>query len=502
MNCHRVQELSSEYVDDVLTAGERARFEDHLVRCPSCRRELDSLREVIAGIASLTEIPAPSTFCERLLQATEGSPRLEQPAPARVPAEPGPVAIFLKIAPLAVAALVLVTFTVLFFFQPDPEHWGEPELTALLDEVSQQEEGQPSLEAKREWLERRGSLGQEPEKSIEAELDARGDLPADRGEVAKNEDANSRLKSLGYAGKGASRSRLARRGAATADAESKDKATSERQRASIIAGKKRRSASAGVAGPRTAQNGSVHLPFVDKHPQTGESFNLLVVETAPESLEGLTASFGRARFALYRSVSGEELGFDRKVKNELDSLGSEVLGFFDFNAADYQTTLEQLTDLGAEGIYAMTVPETLVLNDPFLGEVLKPLEGGDLKADWEEERGATVTQVAYHVVWPAGSPKAAAAAASAPEEPRSVPPFVINLGRFVARHVPEKQARSLPAKRGAMHRAEEGVELRKIVPNNRKAREKKPGASGDPSEVQDRLKPKVRKIRVLFIQKR
>lgn len=46
-----VHALSGAYAVDALDDDERARFEEHLLRCPDCRAEVDSLREAAATLA-------------------------------------------------------------------------------------------------------------------------------------------------------------------------------------------------------------------------------------------------------------------------------------------------------------------------------------------------------------------------------------------------------------------------------------------------------------------
>ena len=45
----------SEYFDDDLDAADRARVEDHVGRCPECRRVLAGLKAVVVALARLRE---------------------------------------------------------------------------------------------------------------------------------------------------------------------------------------------------------------------------------------------------------------------------------------------------------------------------------------------------------------------------------------------------------------------------------------------------------------
>ena len=49
-----IHALSGAYAVDALDDDERAQFEAHLAGCPSCRSEVDSLREAAALLAETT----------------------------------------------------------------------------------------------------------------------------------------------------------------------------------------------------------------------------------------------------------------------------------------------------------------------------------------------------------------------------------------------------------------------------------------------------------------
>lgn len=58
--------LMMDALDGVLTAGNRIRLDDHLVACPECRAEWDSLQVVDSLLAGATMVPAPDGFGQRL----------------------------------------------------------------------------------------------------------------------------------------------------------------------------------------------------------------------------------------------------------------------------------------------------------------------------------------------------------------------------------------------------------------------------------------------------
>lgn len=61
--------LSGAYVLDALSDQERADFEVHLRRCPACRDEVDSLREVTPLLAETVSTPPPPALREAVLAA-------------------------------------------------------------------------------------------------------------------------------------------------------------------------------------------------------------------------------------------------------------------------------------------------------------------------------------------------------------------------------------------------------------------------------------------------
>jgi anti-sigma-K factor RskA len=79
---HDLHLLTGSYALDALPEGERAEFEKHLRRCPSCAEEVRSLRETAARLALATAIAPPPQMRERVLAAV---PRTRQlpPLPGR-----------------------------------------------------------------------------------------------------------------------------------------------------------------------------------------------------------------------------------------------------------------------------------------------------------------------------------------------------------------------------------------------------------------------------------
>jgi hypothetical protein len=109
MECSRINELFSEYLDEVLDDSTRRTVEEHLAACGSCAEELSELRSCLAALGSLDTVTAPGDFLEQVRERIE---REEQTSflgwlkaklffPLRVK-------IPLEVAGLAMAALLVV----------------------------------------------------------------------------------------------------------------------------------------------------------------------------------------------------------------------------------------------------------------------------------------------------------------------------------------------------------------------------------------------------------
>ncbi len=87
MECIKVKELLSEYIDNVLDEQLKKSVEEHLLTCNSCAEELASLKTYLEKISSLEKIEAPVNFIESLNEKLEN----ENPKPQEQPnVEPEP----------------------------------------------------------------------------------------------------------------------------------------------------------------------------------------------------------------------------------------------------------------------------------------------------------------------------------------------------------------------------------------------------------------------------
>jgi len=69
MNCQTFVELVTAYLEDQLSAEERADFEEHMRLCPGCDTYLDQFRTTISLLGQLPEESISSGARSRLLDA-------------------------------------------------------------------------------------------------------------------------------------------------------------------------------------------------------------------------------------------------------------------------------------------------------------------------------------------------------------------------------------------------------------------------------------------------
>ncbi|MBA3717132.1 MAG: zf-HC2 domain-containing protein [Actinobacteria bacterium] len=71
-SCQELTELVTEYLEDALPPGERARFEQHLAECGNCEIYLEQIRATIALTGSLSPDELSPEAEEALLHAFRG----------------------------------------------------------------------------------------------------------------------------------------------------------------------------------------------------------------------------------------------------------------------------------------------------------------------------------------------------------------------------------------------------------------------------------------------
>jgi anti-sigma factor RsiW len=70
--CREIVEIVTDYIEGVMPARLRKRFEAHLAGCPGCQTYVEQMREVIARTGKLREEDVPPEVMERLLGTFRG----------------------------------------------------------------------------------------------------------------------------------------------------------------------------------------------------------------------------------------------------------------------------------------------------------------------------------------------------------------------------------------------------------------------------------------------
>ena len=108
MTCNQLDQLLDDYLDDHLEDSARAEFEAHLADCASCRTATSQLRRVLEGAGDLPRSIEPPHNLWPVIAA-----RL----PARQPAAVVGRITWRRWAPLAAAAVLLITVTAVVTYQ-------------------------------------------------------------------------------------------------------------------------------------------------------------------------------------------------------------------------------------------------------------------------------------------------------------------------------------------------------------------------------------------------
>jgi predicted anti-sigma-YlaC factor YlaD len=69
MTCKELVELVTAYLEDVLDAETRARFDHHLTKCDGCRNYLEQFRVTVRTVGKIRDDELDPAFRSRLLDA-------------------------------------------------------------------------------------------------------------------------------------------------------------------------------------------------------------------------------------------------------------------------------------------------------------------------------------------------------------------------------------------------------------------------------------------------
>ncbi len=123
MECAKIKDLLSEYIDGTLDAQTKALVDEHLLACPECNEELASLKTLIRELGSVESFKAPDDFLEKLHERLE--PRFSFRKIMRILFVPGRIKIPLEFA--TATAMAVLIFSILYIQQPEKMIPGVPE---------------------------------------------------------------------------------------------------------------------------------------------------------------------------------------------------------------------------------------------------------------------------------------------------------------------------------------------------------------------------------------
>jgi hypothetical protein len=123
MDCPRIRELLSEYIDNALDQETRVQVERHLDGCQVCARELAAMKAVVDDLGTLERVQAPLDFLDRLHERLE--PRFTLRKLIRLFFVPIRVKLPLEFA--TAAALLILVFVSLQGPGPKKDMAGMPE---------------------------------------------------------------------------------------------------------------------------------------------------------------------------------------------------------------------------------------------------------------------------------------------------------------------------------------------------------------------------------------
>ena len=115
MECAKIKDLLSEYIDGTLDAQTKALIDEHLLACPKCNEELASLKTLIRELGSVESLKAPDDFLEKLHERLE--PRVSFRKIMRILFVPWRIKIPLEFA--TATAMAVLIFSILYIQQPE-----------------------------------------------------------------------------------------------------------------------------------------------------------------------------------------------------------------------------------------------------------------------------------------------------------------------------------------------------------------------------------------------
>jgi hypothetical protein len=117
MECDKIQEQLSAYIENTLSPAERQRLDEHLKSCPSCAASLSDLEKTLHYLQGLDEITPPAWLTQQVMSRVKTESERAQKSLWKKLFYP----LHIKL-PLEAAGIVLIAITALFVFKSiEPE---------------------------------------------------------------------------------------------------------------------------------------------------------------------------------------------------------------------------------------------------------------------------------------------------------------------------------------------------------------------------------------------
>src|SRR5512139_2972446 len=112
MNCDKIQEQLSDYLDDALAPAEKSVVDDHLRSCPGCRKYLADLDMTVRSIKGLDEIIPPSWLSREIMTRIKAEAESKKRSFLQKLFYP----LYIKL-PIEAVGIFLVALTALYVFR-------------------------------------------------------------------------------------------------------------------------------------------------------------------------------------------------------------------------------------------------------------------------------------------------------------------------------------------------------------------------------------------------
>ncbi len=139
MNCQKIKKLLNSYIDKTLDTDMTKQIDEHLKSCPTCNKEYQSLKEIVASLNSLSTQSAPEDFTRSIMaKISQKEIQIRSSWMDRLKRQVSiPQLSFRLVGAAAITAIfVFLAFTFLFNFSGLPGQPSQNEAVAQQVEVT------------------------------------------------------------------------------------------------------------------------------------------------------------------------------------------------------------------------------------------------------------------------------------------------------------------------------------------------------------------------------